>query len=208
MRTLIGIVVLLFIGLIACNRSEEQTAFQKSLQDLEDHREENLSQLKEKYNPILFPGEDLSGDSLTIEFQQFFRKASENHILFNGYLNDIEETTDGLLVTYICPLYTTLGVEETKFLLKDESVVIAFRLKATIDQITKSLTERKVRDPFFVDWLGPTSDCHVIARIDTINKIRHYEAQGKGAGIDDVEVSIEVFPSYVAEGQLIDFFIE
>jgi hypothetical protein len=189
------------LSIVSCGPSYEEKAAQRQAARAETrHKEEQaeselLKQISAKFDPVSFPGKDVSGQVFTYELQRFFKMYMGRVILFQGYIEDVEETEQGFLVEFACPL--------GRDVLDDKSIV-AFHLKADRNQAEALL--HKPRSSFFYRRIRFFSrpDYFVVAKINHISRVRRYEFRGAARGEEEVELSVETPPRFVALGELIE----
>jgi len=87
---------------------ERQTKNEEERKELVQENEEKekrvISLLANKHNAVYFPPEGLGPTAFTYEFQEFFKIHSQRAFVFKGYLEDIEQTENGIIVEFLCPL--------------------------------------------------------------------------------------------------------
>lgn len=196
---LIILLGLVFTG-IGCGPSyEERQAKEKGEREEQVRKREaeisTLSdQISEKYNSVHFPPKSIGTAPFTYELQGFFTALGARTVLFVGYLEDVEKEGRGIVVEFLCPLGKDYYLHKR---------AIRFRLTTSEERAKQFLgVERK--NPLFQSlryYAEP--DYLVVARIEKLARARRYEMYGSGNG-DEVEIDIEISPSFVSTGELIE----
>ena len=199
----LAVVLSLTFSVTGCGSSYEERQAKKETERKELIRKEKakekreIDQITKKHNAVYFPPEDLDAAAFTYELQKFFNKHSDKPIVFKGYLEDIEEEGSDIIVEFICPLGENYFLHHT---------AIRFRLTVSESRV-KQFLEVKREDPLLHSlryFYGP--DYFVVARINNLTRSRRNEFDGSANG-DEVEINVEVPPSFVSDGQLIEAII-
>lgn len=199
-RKSIFIILLCFaFSMTGCESSYEERQAKKEAEREEVIRKKEAKvkilsdQISEKHNPISFPPESLGAAAFTYELQRFLSADAERAVLFKGYLEDVEETERGIVVEFLCPL------GETFF----DETAIRFRLTAAEEKVKQFLAVKR-EDPKFrsLRWLSEP-DYFVVAKIAGLKRSRRYEFGGFANG-DEVEIDVEIPPSFISTGRLIE----
>ncbi len=163
---------------------------------------ENLSQ---KHNAVRFPPESLGESAFTYEVQSFFATNAQGPVVFKGYLEDVEKTQRGIVVEFRCYLEDSPWYSD-----RWEGKILHTQLTASerdareflrVAQETRDELSRFARDP---DYL-------VVARIDQVKRFKRYQTDWWSSPEDEIDedvypdqVTIEVFPDFVATGELLE----
>ena len=101
--------------IIGCGRpsrqereAKEKAEREEASRKREQAESELLEQISAKFNPVSFPNEDIQEPAFAYELQHFFKNYMERTILFKAYVEDIEETNEGITVEFISPLRGSL----------------------------------------------------------------------------------------------------
>ena len=199
-QSILAIFISLLILFEGCGPSYEEQQVQKESERKEQARKkqeqekQRIEKLEVRFNAVYFPPHNIHSTSFTFEIQRFFEKHSENNIIFNGYIEDIEATEKNIFVEFLCP------IEENYFLTEK---AIYFRLAISEGKLDQFLdVERDDRVMSFLRFLD-RPDYFVISKISKIKRIRNYEFDGSVIG-DEVEIETEVVRGLVAIGQFIE----
>lgn len=196
----ITLIVCLIFSLSGCGpsyeeRQEKKEAERKELIRKNEEKEKlAIGQIADKHNAIRFPPKDIDATAFTYTYQRFFKLHSQNPVVFKGYLEDIAQTENGIIVEFLCPL------GENYFINKK---ALRFRLnisEASVDQFLKVKRE----DPMLhsLRYLyGP--DYYVVAEIEHVRGYRMYEFDGNANG-EEVEIESDVSKNIVSTGKFID----
>jgi hypothetical protein len=173
---------------------EEMLDKKKMIRNDEEKEKIAINQVIKKYNAIYFRPKDIGIDAFTVEYQEFFKAHSQDPVLFQGYLEDIEETQNGTFVEFLCPLGEMYPVDKK---------AIRFRLKIS-DSYLKILLNRKQKKPNLEAlhyMFAP--EYYVVAKIENIASSRFYQFEAVN---NEKEVGIQsgVSRNFIATGQLID----
>ena len=196
----ITIIVCLLFFLTGCGQSyeerqEKKEAERKELIRKNDEKERlAIGQIASKHNAILFPPKNLSATAFTYTYQKNFKAHSRDPIVFKGYLEDIEQTENGIIVEFLCPL------EENYFINKK---ALRFRLTISENSVDQFLKGKR-KDPMLhlLRYLyGP--DYYVVAKIEHVRSYRMYEFDGTANG-EEVEIESDVSKNIVSTGKFID----
>jgi len=176
-------------------RQEKKEAERKELIRKNEEKEKlAIGQIADKHNAIRFPPKDIDATAFTYTYQRFIKLHSQNPVVFKGYLEDIAQTENGIIVEFLCPL------GENYFINKK---ALRFRLnisEASVDQFLKVKRE----DPMLhsLRYLyGP--DYYVVAEIEHVRGYRMYEFDGNANG-EEVEIESDVSKNIVSTGKFID----
>jgi hypothetical protein len=189
------------LWVVSCGPSHEETEAQRqAVRAATRHNEEQveselLKQIAAKFDPVFFPEKGVAGQVFTYELQRFFQMYMGQVILFKGYIEDVEETAHGFLVEFACPL--------GRDVLDDKSIV-SFHLKA--DRKQAEVLLHKPRSSFFyrkIRFFGKP-DYFVVSKINHISRVCRYEFRGAARGEEEIELSVETPPRFVALGELIE----
>lgn len=175
-------------------QAKKETKRKEMIQKYEEKEKRAVEQIANKHNAILFPSKRLGTATFTYEFQQFIKAHSQVPIVFKGYLEDIEQTKNGIIIEFLCPL------GENYFINKK---AIRFRLTILESSVEQFLKVKK--EDYFVNKLRYLSapDYYVVAKIENIGRIRIYEFDGV-ATEKEVEIETEVSNGFMALGKFVD----
>ncbi|MBV5305541.1 MAG: hypothetical protein J0652_02485 [Desulfobulbaceae bacterium] len=200
--TVLAVIINLSFCIAGCGPSleERQTKELKEMVDRkkmirndEEKEKTVINQVVKKYNAIYFRPEDIGIDAFTVEYQEFFKAHSQDPILFQGYLEDIEETQNGTFVEFLC-LHGEMYPVDKK--------AIRFRLKIS-DSYLKILLNRKQTNPDLDAFRYMSApEYYVVAKIENTASSHLYQFE---AETNDKEVRIQsgVSRNLIATGQLI-----
>lgn len=176
---------------------EKENKRKKELQNQQQQERTFIDEISRKYDAMLFPPTDTKDNQFTYELQRILKETASNPILFRGYLEDIEEVGNDVIVEFSSSI--TGGIAD----LTGSSIVL-FRLKASLAQ-TEVLIGDMRPDPLMKElrFLGEP-DYLVVAKIQSITRARRYEFRGYSYGEEDVEIDVETPPRFVSAGELID----
>jgi hypothetical protein len=189
-------------SIIGCGRSykdreaQVKAEIEARLHKKEQAESELLEQMKQiaaKFNPVSFPGKDISPQAFTYELQHFFRQHTGRAILFRACIEDVEETEDGILAEFTCPVGDY------------PQSTVSFHLKANPDQAEALLSKRR-QYSFYTTrcFFDGDSDYFIGARVSNIGRARRYEFRGSTYSEEELELSVEAPPRFVALGDLIE----
>jgi hypothetical protein len=199
-RKFIFIILLFFaFSMTGCDsshgkRQAEKEAARKELISKKEAKIKNFSdQVLEKYNAVSFPPKGLVATAFTYELQKFLSANAERTVLFQGYVEDVEQTDRGIVVEFLCPL--------GKFFMN--KTAIRFRLTVAEENVQPLLAVRRL-DPMFhsLRYLSKP-DFLVVAKIAGLKRSRRYEFVGSDSG-DEVEIDVEISPSFISTGKLVE----
>ena len=170
-------------------KAEERERIRKN----EEKEKLAIDQLAKKHNAIYFPPKTLGVDSFIYEFQEFFKIHSKKPILFKGYLEDIEQTKNGIIVEFIDPLGSFyLNKKAIHFILTiSESSVKPF-LKLKRNEMAYSPLMRNLYGPDFI----------VIAKIENIMSSHKYVPETTN-NENDIE-NTGLVRTFISTGQFVD----
>lgn len=197
-------ILAMFLGIVilitGCRPSYEERQAQKEAerkeqeQKKQEEEKRKIGEIEGRFNAIYFPPQNIVATSFTYEIQKFFEEHSDDTIVFQGYLEDIEATENNTFVEILCP------IGENYFLTK---MAIRFRLTVPESKVGQFL-EAEITDPMLRSLrfiYGP--DYFITSRIIKIQRVRKYEFDGTANG-DEVEIETEVSRGIVAIGKLIE----
>ncbi len=196
----ITLIACLIFSLAGCGpsyeeRQEKKEAERKELIRKNDEKEKlAIGQIADKHNAIRFPPKDIDATSFTYTYQRFFKLHSQNPIVFKGYLEDIAQTENGIIVGFLCSLGENYFVNKK---------ALRFRLKISEDSVDQFLKVK--REDTMLHSLrylfGP--DYYVVAKIEHVRSYRMYEFDGNANG-EEVEIESDVSKNIVSTGKFID----
>ncbi|MDH4317119.1 MAG: hypothetical protein OEV64_01895 [Desulfobulbaceae bacterium] len=192
--------ILVLIGTLfysfSCGPSYEEQQAKKEIEsdELIKKKEKIIMQLVQKHNAVNFPPKKLSSNAYTYELQQYFKLLTQEPIMFEGSLEDIEQDGDEIIIEFLCP------VGRYYFLNKK---AIRFKLSISGSSIGQFLNEKRKDTSFLPSRYLHRPDYYVVAKIDNIKSYRLYEFDGKDNG-DNVELSVDVIKNHVATGNFIE----
>ena len=186
--------LLLIFTAISCGQTDEELE-----QENEDIHEAKLSQMLREITiaygqSVFFPPMD-TPMVFTLELQRFFSDNNDKNIVFRGYLEDIEQTLNGLVISFRCPLSSEPFLDPT---------ALEIRLKTNEPHVNKVLSNY---DPDKINRLirlYSDPDYYVVAKVRDIRKTRMYSFSGASYTEEDVDIEIETYPKFIADGILID----
>lgn len=176
-------------------RQAENEAARKELIRKKEAKIKNFSdQFLEKYNAVSFPPKGLVATTFTYELQKFLSANAERTFLFQGYIEDVEQTDRGIVVEFLCPLGENFYINKT---------AIRFRLTAAEENVQPFLAVKR-EDPMFhsLRYLSKP-DYLVVAKIAGLKRSRRYEFDGSAIG-DEVEIDVEIPSSFISTGKLVE----
>lgn len=182
-----------------CGPSYEEKEKQRKdeLQKQQQQERTFIEDISRKYDAMLFPPADVKDNLFTYELQRILKGNTGRPILFRGYLEDIEEVGNGVIVEFSSSINGGIGD------ITGSSIVL-FRLEASPAQtevlIGETRTDPLMRQLRFL--LEP--DYLVVAKIQNMARARRYEFRGYSYGEEDVEIEVETPPTFVSAGELID----
>jgi len=194
------VIVFLLFFLTGCGPSREERQAKKEAERKElvrknDEKEKlAIGKIANKHNAIHFPPKNLGSTAFTYKFQEFFKAHSQEPVVFKGYLEDVEQTKNGIIIEFLCPL------GENYFINKK---ALRFRLTISESSVDQFLKEKR-EDPILHSLryiYGP--DYYVVAKIQHIRSYRMYEFDGTANG-EEVEIEPAVSPNIVSTGAFID----
>ena len=150
--------------------------------------------ISEKYNAISFPPEGSGATAFTYELQRFLSTNAERSVLFKAYLEDVERTERGIVVEFLCPLGEKFYINNT---------AIRFRLTAAEEKVKQFLAVKREDTMFRSLRYFSEPEYFIVAKIDELKRSRRYEVSGSASG-DEVELSVEIPPSFVSIGELVE----
>ena len=200
-RNSIFIILFCFsFSMTGCGPSyEERQAKQETeRKELIRKKEEKIrilaEQISEKYNAVSFPPEGSGATAFTYEFQRFLSTNAEKPVLFKGYLEDVERAERDIVAEFLCPLGQDFYVNKT---------AIRFRLTAAEEKVKQFLSVKR-EDPMFRSLRYFSEPGYfIVAKIDELKRSRRYEVSGSANG-DEVELSVEIPPSFISIGKLVE----
>ena len=201
----VSLMLLIMVTSITCftngcgsSHGERQTKNEVERKELVRKNEEKeksvMSQLVNKHNAVYFPPESLGPTAFTYEFQEFFKIHSQRAFVFKGYLEDIEQTENGIIVEFLCPLGENYFVDKK---------AIRFRLTISEDSV-KQFFRREQEDPLrhSLRYLF-SPDYYVVARVKNVKSYRIYRFDGTDNG-EEVEIDSDISRSFISSGWFID----
>jgi hypothetical protein len=196
---IVALLVVPCFSVMGCGpSSKEREAQQKeaNLRAKKQAESELLEQIASKFNPLSFPGKDISSQAFTYELQHFFKQHTGHALLFRAYMEDIEETEEGIMVEFTYRLGSDI-LNESR---------ISFHLKANKDQAETLLNKPRPRLGLFFRSLPFIwePDYFVIAKVHDISRARRYEFRGSAHRESEIELSVATPPRFVARGDLIE----
>ena len=166
----------------------------------ERRRAERVSVSKALENAVaqhrasIFPPRDLGTGAFTYDLQQALLESNSGMIAFRGYLNDMGDTRDGVLVEFLCALSEEYVPGQT---------IMAFSLRAS-QEVAQDLLEVARPDPRFHSLrFMDAPDFVVVARVEDIRRTKRYEFTGVAVSDIDVEVECDIEPRFMGTGELI-----
>ena len=188
--TLFVMLMAISVLLSSCGPTyEERQAAEEA--ETERKRSESLkedarirSELESRHGKTLGLAEAVQSNAFTYELQQFFAANRETNINFKAFLDDIEITASGSVAEFSSAL-----AEEGGDIDPLVPNVIIFRLNVRDDQARRLLQASRPEEPFFRifrSFLGPKLT--VLARIDSVGRLRRYEFQSR-SGEDETVLS-------------------
>ena len=179
---------------ISCSDSQNNNQVKDKEQESFLQIEETKNQLIQKYNAVYFPPDSIDASSFTFEIQNFFKKQSNKLFAFEGFLEDIEQENDKIIIEFLCPIgkYSVIDIE-----------FIRFRLSITNDQI-KQFHSKNI-DDFTMSFLHylDTPDYLIIASIDDVIKSRIYTFNGYNND-EGIIIDVDKSKRIVSIGTFID----
>ena len=196
---IMALLAILYLSVIGCGpSSKEREAQQKeaSLRAKKQAESELLEKIAAKFNPLSFPGKDISSQAFTYELQHFFKQHTGRALLFRAYMKDIEETEEGIMVEFTYRLGSDI-LNESR---------ISFHLKANKDQAETLLNNPRLPLGLFFRSLPFIwePDYFVIAKVHNISRARRYEFRGSAHRESEIELSVATSPRFIARGDLIE----
>jgi len=178
------------------NRQSKNEEERKELIPKNQENEKRIiGQIVNKNNAVYFPPENLGDTAFTYDFQEFFKTHSQKSFVFKGYLEDIEQTENGIIVEFFCPIGRFHFITEKG---------IRFRLTISEDSV-KQFLKRERKNPMvlgsrsYID--GP--DYYVVAKVKKIERSRIYMFDGTANG-EEVEIDSYISKNYLSIGLFID----
>ena len=168
---LLTVVISIILFTTGCGPSskERQTKKEKERKELILKRKEKekrvISQLATKHNAVYFPPENLDATAFTYELQKFFITHSQKLFIFKGYLEDIEQTKNGIIAEFLCPLGEYYYMTPK---------TIRFRLTISENSV-KQLIKGEREDPMFHSLryvYGPYY--YVVVKVENIMRMKHW----------------------------------
>ena len=193
-RKVMMISLFLIFAAVSCGPTDEEI-----LKENEDIHEAKLSQMLREitiaYGPsVVFPPKD-TRMIFTLELQRFFSDNDDKNIVFKGYLEDIEQTLNGLVISFRCPLNSEPFLDPT---------ALEIRLKTNEPHVNKVLSNYDPEKISRLIRLYSDPDYYVVAKVRDIRKTRMYSFSGASYTEEDVDIEIETYPKFIADGILID----
>ncbi|MCK4655034.1 MAG: hypothetical protein KAU01_11385 [Candidatus Cloacimonetes bacterium] len=185
------LIILFFIG---CGESLYDKQVKEKEQKEFLREEEIRNQLNKKYNAVYFPPDNIDANSFTYEIQDFFKKQSHNLFAFEGYLEDIEQTNDDIIIEFLCP------IGNSSLISKD---FIRFKLSITHDLIKQFPANKE--DDFRMNFLRYMHDPDylIIASIDDVKGSRIYTFNGYDIG-EEIKIDIDKSKRIISIGKFVD----
>lgn len=159
----------------------------------QEKENKQITEIEERFNAIYFPPQNITSKSFSYEIQKYFEVHSRKHIVFKGYLQDIEANNDIIIAEFICPIGNNYIMDKTS---------ICFRLSVPYNKLDELLKSKR-HDAFLRSLrflYGP--DYIVVSNIIKTQRMHKYESRGTVNG-EDVEIETDDSNSVVAVGQLI-----
>ena len=167
-------------------RARKQSEFAKEEARLRE-------QLESRHGKLRVLASAIRADAYTYELQQFVKESRDRSILFRGILVDVEKTDGGTIAEFSSVLGEEFTVNPT---------VIIFRLKVKDEQLP-GLLQGERPEPI-LQYLR-LSTYTVVARIDSVSRIRRYQFESKGSKEEaGTEVDVEVPQRFLARGSLLE----
>jgi hypothetical protein len=194
LRKYVMISFLLIFTVVSCGPTDEEI-----LQENEDIHEAKISQMLREITiaygqSVVFPPKD-TPMIFTLELQRFFSDNDDKNIVFKGYLEDIEQTLNGLVISFRCPLSSEPFLDPT---------ALEIRLKSNEPHVNKVLSNYDPDKISRLIRLYSDPDYYVVAKVRDIRKTRMYSFSGASYTEEDVDIEIETYPKFIADGILID----
>ncbi len=196
----IALIVCLIFFLSGCGPSYEERwgkkeAERKELIRKNDEKEKlAIGQIADKHNAIRFPPKNIDATAFTYKYQRFFKLHSKNPVVFKGYLEDIAQTENGIIVEFLCPL------EKYYFINKN---ALRFRLNISEDSVGQFLKVKRKNPMLHSLRYLHRPDYYVVAKVEDVRSYRMYEFDGKANG-EEVEIESDVSKNMVSTGKFID----
>lgn len=174
-------------------RAAEEAERARKQSDYAKEEAKLRQQLESRHGKLRVLASAIRADAYTYELQQFAMRSRGINILFRGILDDVEKTDGGTIAEFSSVLGEELTVNPT---------VIIFRLKVKDEQLP-GLLQGERPEPI-LQYLR-LSTYTVVARIDSVSRIRRYEFKSKGAKEEaGAEVDVEVPQRFLAHGSLLE----
>ena len=208
-KTLVAytIIFLLFTTLIhvltGCDSSfrekqAKEEAERKAYLEEEKRIEASIVQtFKEKHNPVHFPDASISDNVFTYKIQEFFKRNSDRLVFFKGFVEDVEETSNGLVIEFSARYGSRTY---------DNSSVVTFRLSSNRAQAEEIINNPPDQfwDHWSVSWIDP--NYYVVCKVKDVKTISRYELK-RSITNTDKEI-IKPTTGIVVSGEMIDMFVK
>ena len=180
--------------IISCSDTQNDNQVKDKEQESFLQIEEAKNQLIQKYNAVYFPPDSIDASSFTYEIQNFFEKQSQELFAFEGFLEDIEQVNDEVVIEFLCPIGEH-SVIELEF--------IRLRLSITIDHIQQF--HSNTADDYSMKFLRyfDTPDYLIIASIDDVRKSQIFTFDGYNVG-EEIKIDVDKSKRIVSVGTFID----
>ncbi len=170
-------------------------------QEQERARQERLIAAGSKFDAVPFTGVNLPDVPFTIDFQRFVQKHAPRPLVFEAFVEDVEDTASGPVVTVSNPL------DRMNVLLDGPTVVL--RLRADTAHVERILAARPSGHDLLqrIRFLREL-DCVVVARVEGIRRARLFEVRA-GALEEEAAAQLDIEgPSrFIGYGRLLDVVI-
>jgi len=188
------LIMFIFLLVIGCGESQYNKQVKEKEQENFMQIEELRNQIIQKYNAVYFPPDNIDANSFTYEIQNFFNKQTQKLFAFEGYLEDIEQANDKIIIEFLCPIGKS-SVIDIEF--------IRFRLSITRDLIQQFHSNNV--DDFSMPFLHYLHDPDylIIASIDDVRNSRIYTFNGYDIG-EEIKIDIDKSKRIVSIGTFID----
>ena len=188
------LIILFLLTIIGCSDSQSNNQIMDKEHENYIQIEEIKNQLIQKYNAKYFPPDSIDANSFTYNIQNFFQYESQKLFAFEGFLEDIEQVNDSIIIEFLCPIGKN-SVIDIEF--------IKFRLSITKDQIQQF--HSKTADEYTLNFLKylDTPDYLIIASIDDVRKSHFYTFNGYDVG-EEIKIDVDKSKRIVSIGKFID----
>jgi hypothetical protein len=180
--------------LLACDSRKQEKRSERWDEKLQAFR----ANWADRYDPVVFPPQSFAHKRIfTKNLRSLLISQEERPVMFDGFLEDIEEQGGQFYVQFISRLSHVPADERS----------VRFHLKCEYEDV-RAFLEKPPESDLMSRYLflrGIRKDFLVVARVTDVKKIEHYRVIGHSSeGSDEVDLEIRAPDTFSVQGELVN----